>query len=214
MSRIVGLGAGGHAKVMIEIFQMVGEHEIVGLLDTKEELRDTELLGIPVLGGDDLLTELLAQGVESAFIGLAGTGDTQPRRNLYERALAAGFRIVPAIHPKAIISPSASLGDGITVMAGAVINAQANIGANVIVNTGAIVEHECRIGDHVHLATGSRLCSTVKVGDGAHIGTGSTVKQCVSVGENAVVGAGAVVLDDVPPMAIVAGVPARPLKKS
>ena len=128
----------------------------------------------PVLGDDSLLPELFQKGVCLAFIGLGGTGYNGPRRMLYEHALAQGFRAVQVIHPRAAISASALLGDGLTVMACAVINAEANIGVNVIVNTGAIVEHDCVIGSHVHLATGAKLASNVRVAEGAHIGVGAS----------------------------------------
>lgn len=48
---------------------------------------------------------------------------------------------------------------------------------------------------------------------GASIGSSSTILCGVTVGENAIVGAGSVVTKDVPPNTIVAGVPAKPLKK-
>jgi acetyltransferase-like isoleucine patch superfamily enzyme len=48
---------------------------------------------------------------------------------------------------------------------------------------------------------------------GASVGSSSTILCGVTVGENAIVGAGSVVTKDVPPNTIVAGVPAKPLKK-
>lgn len=48
---------------------------------------------------------------------------------------------------------------------------------------------------------------------GASIGSSSTILCGITVGENAIVGAGSVVTKDVPPNTIVAGVPAKPLKK-
>jgi len=48
---------------------------------------------------------------------------------------------------------------------------------------------------------------------GASIGSGSTILSKVTVGENAIVGAGSVVTRDVPPNTIVAGNPARVLRK-
>jgi len=48
---------------------------------------------------------------------------------------------------------------------------------------------------------------------GASIGSGSTILSKVTVGENALVGAGSVVTRDVPDNAIVAGNPARVLRK-
>ena len=214
MIRVVGLGAGGHAKVVIEILRLIGGYKLVGLLDPKKELWNTEVLGVPVLGGDDLLPKLHKEGVRHGFIGLGTVGDTLPRRELYEKARNYGFQIVRAVHPQAIVSSSAVIGDGPTVMAGAIINANARLGDDVIVNTGAIVEHDCIIGDHVHIATGARLASTVHVGEGSHIGLGVSIRQCVHIGRNTVVGAGAAVIENVPDSVVVVGVPARILRSA
>lgn len=213
MQRVVGLGAGGHAKVVLEILQLMGGYEFVGLLDPKHELWNTKVLRVPVLGDDELLSKLYDQGVRHAFIGLGTVGDTRPRRQLYEKARAQSFQIVQAIHPQAILSPSVEIGHGPTIMAGAVINANARLGDNVIVNTGAIIEHDCTIGDHVHIATGARLASTVHVDGGSHIGLGASVRQCIRIGRNAIVGAGAIVIENVPDNVVVVGVPARTMRQ-
>lgn len=213
MIRVVGLGAGGHSRVVIETLRLMDKYCIVGLLDPNPRLWNSRVLGVPVLGDDDLLSDLFQDGVRHAFIGLGSVGDSSPRKRLYELALRQGFQMVSAIHPQAVVSPSAELGHGVTVMASAVINAGARVGDNVVINTASVVEHDCIIGDHVHVATGARLASTVCVGDGAHIGAGATVIQSVTIGQWAVVGAGAVVVRDVPEHATVIGVPARPLSK-
>ena len=207
---IVGLGAGGHAKVVIEILQLVGQYELTGLLDPKPDLRGELVLGVPILGGDEQLAMLKARGVEHFFVGLGSTADLKPRRRLYEFALSQGMKPVTVIHPDAVISASAVLGSGATVMAAAVINADARLGDNVIVNTGAIVEHDCVIGNHVHIATGAKLSGGVIVGDGTHIGVGAVVRQCIRIGMGALIGAGAVVVKDVPDGQSVMGNPARP----
>jgi acetyltransferase-like isoleucine patch superfamily enzyme len=53
----------------------------------------------------------------------------------------------------------------------------------------------------------------VRICRGAYIGTGAVILQGVTVGEGAVVAAGAVVKDNVAPWTVVAGVPARAVKK-
>lgn len=211
-TKVIGLGAGGHAKVVIEILQLMGNYELVGLLDPIQELWGAEVLGVPVLGADDLLAELYDQGLRWAFIGLGTVGNSQSRIQLYKKICQHGFRLVPAIHPQAIISPSAQLGDGPTIMAGSIINAKALLGDDVIINTGAIVEHDCLLGDHVHIATGAQLAGDVKIGDCTHIGMGASIRQGITIGSGVVVGAGAVVVKDVAPNSIVAGVPACPLQ--
>lgn len=211
--RVIGLGAGGHAKVVIEILRLIEGYELVGLLDPKQELWGAEVLDLPILGDDSLISRLCSQGIGHAFIGLGTVGDTNPRRKLYEKACDSGLEIVNAVHPQATISRSAKIGQGVTVMADAVINADARLGENVIVNTGAIVEHDCIIGDHVHIATGARLGSTVQVGEGSHIGMSACVRQGITIGPNSIVGAGAVVVDDVPEGVVVVGVPAAILRR-
>ncbi len=212
--KIVGLGAGGHAKVLIEILRAQDAYDLIGLLDVNRELHGQLILNVPVLGGDDLLSKLRHEGVGHFFVGVGSSHDNKPRQRLYEMALQLGMESVKLIHPKAIISPSAKLGTGIVVMAGAVINACACLGVNVIVNTNAVIEHDCLIGDHVHIASGAHVAGGVKIRNGAHIGLGASVLQGVSIGRNAIVGAGSVVLNDVEDDTTVVGVPAHSLKKN
>ena len=212
MTKVIGFGAGGHARVIVDILTMIGGFEIVGLLDQDHDLWGKNVLGVPVLGGDELRDEMYARGVRSAFIGLGSIVNAGPRKRLYEEACAMGFAIVSAIHPRAVVAESATLGDGPMVMAGAVINPSARVGNNVIVNTGAIVEHDCVIGDHSHIATGARLGGAVRIGAGSHVGPAASIREGITVGEGAIVGAGAVVIRDVPDRTVVAGVPASVLR--
>ncbi len=211
---VVGLGSGGHAKVVIEILRAAGQYEVTGLLDRDVSTHGQSVLGVPVIGDDSFLAELIECGINHFFIGVGSTGDASLRRQLFELGLKLHMCPVGAVDPRAIVSPSAVVGNGITVMPGAIINACATLGADVIVNTGAIIEHDCVVGDHAHVAPGARLAGGVRLGVGVHIGIGAVVKQLVSIGDGAVVGSGAVVIRDVPPNVVVAGVPARRLSTS
>lgn len=205
--RLVGLGAGGHAKVVIEILRLDPRFEIVALLDC--DPRTTHVLGIPVIGSDEKLPELVAQGVRDFFVGVGGGTDVSPRRRLYELAVAGGLQAASAIHSSAIISPSSTLGAGLTVMAGAIVNASAALGDNVILNSGAIIEHDCIIGAHAHIASGAVLSGGVRIGAMAFVGAGATIRQGVTIGGRAVIGAGAVVVEDIPAGMVAYGNPAR-----
>lgn len=209
--KAVGLGAGGHARAVIDAIRLSGAASIVGLLDPGAPV-GTEVEGARVIGNDDLLDGLRRQGVTHVFIGVGGTTSLSTRRALFERAAAAGFAFVDAIHPSAIIAASAVIGRGPAILACAVVNPGARAGDNVIVNTGAIVEHDCTIGSHTHIATGARLAGAVEVGEGAHLGIGCSVRQSIRIGDGALVGAGAVVIQDVPERTVVVGVPARVLR--
>ena len=203
------LGGGGHAGVLIDSLQSAPHVRLHGVLDPNRALWGTTLFGIPVLGGDELLAQLVSQGVNCFAVGLGGTGDNRQRQGLFELGLAHHLEPVTVIHATATCSRWATLGAGCQLFPGSIVNAGAELGVNVLVNSGAIVEHDCRIGHHAHVATGAKLAGAVRIGARAHVGAGATVRQRLAIGENAVVGAGAVVVKDVACGQTVVWVPAR-----
>jgi UDP-perosamine 4-acetyltransferase len=213
MTSCVLLGAGGHARVLIDALEACGYTQALALLDRDASRAGSDFMGIPILGSDDLLAQLAASGTRYFAVAVGSVGDSSVRRSLFERAVALGFVPLTIVHPSAVVSRHASIGAGCQILPGAVVNAGARLGENVIVNSGAIVEHDCVVGSHAHIATGSLLASTVSVGEGAHIGAGATVRQCVAVGARAIVGAGAAVIADVAPDCTVGGVPASDLRR-
>jgi sugar O-acyltransferase (sialic acid O-acetyltransferase NeuD family) len=209
----VVLGAGGHARVLLDALQSRSSEFDFVVLDRNKKLHGNKLLGAPILGDDSLLPELRQRGDANFIVGVGGSGDTGPRRRLFEIALEAGLSPLLVQHPTAVCSSTSILEPGVQLLAGCIVNTDASIGANTIINTGAVVEHGCRIGEHVHIASSATLCGDVTIGEGAHIGAGSTIKQGIKIGRNALVGAGSVVIKDIPSEVVAVGVPARILKK-
>ena len=202
------VGGGGHAAVVLETIRASGMIDPRGVLDADPARHGTNFFGIPIVGGDDTWPERVRCGIRRFVSAIGSTADTCLRRRVFERMVAQGGVGLTIRHPTAIVSPSATLGAGCQVLAGAIVNTAASVGRNVLVNTGAIVEHDCRIGDHVHLATGCRLAGGVAVGEGTHVGIGATVIQGIRIGRDCVIAAGAVVIRDVADRSIVGGVPA------
>ena len=95
------------------------------------------------------------------------------------------------------------------------------IEAFVFIPPGVTIEDEVFIGPHVCF-TNDKIPKAVNPGwkiipthvkKGASIGAGSVIICGVTIGENAMVGAGSVVTKDVPANTLVAGNPAKPVRK-
>ena len=207
--KIVVYGAGGHAKVVLDVLEKAGACAIAGLLDDSVGLAGEMRSGYRVLGGSALFQGLIDEGVKGIIVAL---GDNLRRRAVFDAARASGFELVSAIHPSSLLGSRVRIGAGCVLVAGVVVNVDAEIGDNVIVNTSASVDHDCRIGAHVHLSPGVRLAGRVTVGAFTHIGIGAVVLPNLSIGKHCIVGAGSVVREDVPDGMVVVGNPARIIK--
>ena len=211
--RLVVLGAGGHARMVVMALNALGYKSGVFLDD------DARKKGVPFLGGwsyageitQICLTRLAIEGADYFIVGIGSVDadGSAVRDRFYQMALAARLKPITAFSPTAVIL--GHVGEGVFVGPGAIVMPGAIIGPNSIINTGAIVEHDCHIGWSSHIATGAVLCGGVKVGKGVHVGAGAIVKQGVTIGDGATVGMGAVVLDDIAEGLIVVGNPAKSL---
>jgi sugar O-acyltransferase (sialic acid O-acetyltransferase NeuD family) len=206
---VVVYGAGGQARVLVELMDRAGICPVAGLVDDNPDLHGTKVDGIPVLGPIEKLNSIIR--VHRIHRAVIAVGDNLMRKKFADHARAMGLRLPVLVHPNAYVSPTARLGDGTVVMAGAVISAHATLGELCIVNTQASVDHDCFLGDCVHIAPGVTLAGNVTVGNNSLLGVGACVIPGLCIGDDSVVGAGSVVIRDVPSNSTVVGNPARPI---
>lgn len=125
------------------------------------------------------------------------------------------------IEPGAIIREQVQIGDNAVIMMGAVINIGAVIGEGTMIDMGAVLGGRAMVGKRCHIGAGAVLAGVVEppsatpvvVEDNVLIGANAVVIEGVRIGEGSVVAAGSVVIEDVAPGMVVAGVPARVVKK-
>jgi sugar O-acyltransferase (sialic acid O-acetyltransferase NeuD family) len=210
-TKVVIIGAGGHARAVYEIMMHDLNIEAVGFVDNVADTVGEMIMDIPVVGDHSVLPGLLEEGVLGAAIGI---GDNKLRRSYFELIKSIGFVPVNAIHPTAHIAHNVRIGSGVVIGTGTTVCTGARIGDNVIINTGAIIEHESIIGDDAHIAPGSSIAGRVAINRGAFVGIGSVIKEYVTIGENAIIGAGSIVLEDIPDDAVAVGSPSRIVRRN
>jgi sugar O-acyltransferase (sialic acid O-acetyltransferase NeuD family) len=201
MNRRFVIGAGGHGRVVMEVWRAAEPEAAFAFLDDNPALRGERIIGAEVAGPSSLArksdgTAILAIGNNPIRLALAGR-------------LGQEVCWGRAIHPSSTVFPSAEIGPGCVVFAGAVINTGARLASHVVVNSGVIVEHDCVLEDGVSVSPGACMGGRVHLGRGAFISVGVTLAPRVRVGAGTVVGAGSVVVRDLPDGVLAYGVPAR-----
>ncbi len=119
-----------------------------------------------------------------------------------------GIRFATLVHPAAYVSPTTTLGEGVMILHGAQVASFCHLGDLVLINKGAVVGHDARLGAQSEVGPGAAVASGVFVGARARIGIGASVIEHLVLGEGCIVAGGAVVIRDVGPGTMVAGVPA------
>ncbi len=187
-------GASGHGLVCADIARACGYDKII-FLDDLKYLKDKQILKF-----DEKLEK------HDIFISI---GDAKIRQELFNKVQKAGFNVVSLIHKSAVISSSAKIGLGVSVMPNCVINANAFIADGAIINSASIIEHECQIGAFAHICPGVKIAGASKIGARVWLGIGSCVIQNLNIGDDAYIGAGSVVVKDLPSKVRAFGNPAR-----
>ncbi len=200
------VGAGGQGRVVLEALRSSGIETEIAFLDDNPELHGSSVLGAPVLGP-------LTQLEEFAGIVVLALGDNLLRLRIAQELAAQGARFGVAQHASAIVSPTASIGDGSVILPRAVVHTGAIVQQQVVVNTGAIVEHDCVLENGASVSPGVCMGGRARVGEGAFLSTGVTLAARAEVGAGAIVGAGAVVVGKIPRGMLAYGVPAKPVRK-
>jgi len=206
LKRLAILGASGHGKVIAEI-ALSTDWDSVEFYDDAFPIK--ALLDSHVIHGgfDKLLAKAnLYDGFHVAI------GDNRTRLNILNQLLRLNLPCPNIIAHSAVVSQSASLGAGISIMENVVVNAKTILGDGVILNTSCSVDHDCNIASGVHISPGAHLAGDVSVGVCSWVGIGSAIIQGKVIGDDSIIGAGSAVISNIPNGVTAVGVPSKIIK--
>lgn len=149
---IVGGGRRCHGRSVAEEAQLSCYFEVMGFPDDSLPAGET-LLGAPLLGPVASMSQHWV-GADQAIVAI---GNNAVREKLMLQLVAVNFDLATVLHTRGIGSPSAVLGAGSVVMAGAIVGTEACLGVGYIVSCGAVVDHHATVEDFGHLGVSASM---------------------------------------------------------
>ena len=212
--KIVIIGAGQHARVVLYNIEEQNKYEVIGYLDSDDNRIGNIFEGKKILGNyqKENLKEFSKKiGTNKFFIGF---GNMKYRKKVFDYFINNGWEAVNIIHPNAVVSKNARLGKGILIECGCLVTPNPVIGDNVVVNTGSQVNHDNIIENNVYIASGVILSGGIKIGENTLLDDGVIVTLGCSVGKNSLIGAGAVVTKNIPDEVVAYGSPCKVIREN
>ncbi|NEA99260.1 acetyltransferase [Streptomyces sp. SID13726] len=209
MTGLVIVGAGGFARETAQAVRDADGFELLGHLDDNADLHGTDVDGVPVLGGCDLVHDLPEARV---VVCVGNPRDYASRARLVRGLGLPDDRYATVVHPTAVVSATSEIGPGSVLLAHCVLTAAVRVGAHVAVMPHAVLTHDDVVEEYATITSGVRLGGGVRLERGAYVGSGALVREGTTVGAWSQIGMGSAVLGDVPPGEVWVGSPARRLR--
>lgn len=193
--RILIIGGGNGAEVIIAMLSSDPNKVVVGVTDSNKEKHGKEILGVKILGDDDLIPQLKEdEKFDSLIISI--TEFMTIRRKIYEK-FSKQYQFTNVVHPSTIIDPGVKIGTGNVICANAHIGTSTLIGNNNFIGAMANVDHHNVLGSNCLIAPYSSTCGSVSIGDNTIIGTGVNIKNHINIGNDVLITSGSVIIRNV-----------------
>jgi sugar O-acyltransferase (sialic acid O-acetyltransferase NeuD family) len=208
-TRLRIFGAGLRAQVAVDqiAWHFKDKYIVEGYYDDKLPLDSPGPNGFPVLGTIDQGVAATPGSGADVYLAM-GTYRSWRSCELFVELSVKGLKFARLIAPTAHVSPSAVIGENALIFGGVFVGSEAVVGHLFTAHGGTVVEHHCTIGNNVLLGPGVTLAGLTHIEDHCFLGSGTSTKPRTRVGVGTMTGAGSVVIADLPPGVIAAGLPA------
>jgi len=210
VEKVVLFGTGQIASVVYSYLTYDSPYEVAAFAVDRKEIKEDALFDLPVVPFEDV-ESIYPPDEYKMFIAVGYIRVNRLRAERYCQAKAMGYPLISYVHPKAIISPGAVIGDNCVIDPTSVILPYARVGNNVHIGTGAIIGHHSVIGDHCWVTAGTLILGSVTVEPYCLLGGNSTVRNSLTIAKECVIGAGALILENTHEGEVYMGKPAERL---
>ena len=164
------LGAGGHGRSVAESAKLSDKWSDIIFADDSWPIHSSvaeyeivcDIQGLDTLEIDNLFA-------------IAAVGNNQRREQWHSRLAALNIAQASIIHPHAIISPTARIGQGVAIMAGCVVGTNTNIADGVILNIGTLIDHDVSVEKYAHLSVGVKVAGGKDITEYSFLEVGSII---------------------------------------
>ena len=213
MMKLCLYGAGGFGKEVYDIALRINKKDsrwdeiffIDDIPDIDKTYNNSRLFSV-----DNMLEEFNHSTIEI----IIAIGEPVIRKKLFNKVKSMGIKLATLVDPSALISDTASMGEGVIVAPFSNITCSTVLGCNVAINAHSTVGHDITIGDHTVISTNVTIGGNSVIGKESFIGLGAQTKENLSIGSEVIIGMGAIVFKDIPDKMIAMGNPARPIRRN
>jgi sugar O-acyltransferase (sialic acid O-acetyltransferase NeuD family) len=203
--RILILGGGNIAVLVLDILSRLPNKHAVGILDDKTDIHGTSVLNCPVLGDIQTIDNLWRSGFfDSAILAI---GVSQTRAKLFLELTDKGIPLANIIDPTSLILSEVEIGIGNLIMSFCRIGPQTIIGNNNFLSAYINLEHHNILGDHCTFGPSVYTSGGVKIGNNVQFGTGISIEPRLTIGDNVTIASGVTLTNNVPSNTIVKNKP-------
>ena len=158
--------------------------------------------------------EIVKQFENAGLEFIVAVGEPALRKSLYEKLDAHKFNYIKFMAPGFVLSRLSSVAAGTIIHTGVVATVNVHIEKGCLINKQAVIGHDVTIGEYSVVSPNATIGGNVNIASGCYLGSGSIIRNGINIGENSIIGMGAVVLEDVEANSVMAGNPARFLRKN